>query len=143
MKQLYDIQGLAPQRRMSGAGFQVALFPAWRDAVEQSEIAQENADYLIANCGAAWLEGCGFDWCKESPSSYLRIAWGEWGPEHISVPGNACGLDLDNGICAPHDGMVLLPHNVDHMRQAHLLLVMFLSIANGFVLDGVVQELEE
>jgi hypothetical protein len=25
----------------------------------------------------------------------IRVEWGEWGPEHISVPGNACALDID------------------------------------------------
>ncbi len=51
----------------------------------------------------------------------IVLSWGDWGLEHISVPGNGCGLDIDyNGCTAPKGGVVLLPHHVDSMQQAYL-----------------------
>jgi len=69
------------------------------------------------------------------------VAWGEWGPEHISVPGNACGLDLDDGIWAPRGGRILLPHNVDSIAQSHLLLAVFLFFADVLVVRQRLDEL--
>ena len=52
------------------------------------------------------------------------------GPEHITVPGNACGLDVDQGLGAPRDGKVLQPHNIDSSNQVILLLTVFTTIAD-------------
>jgi hypothetical protein len=108
--------------------------------------------------GRSWLDGCkfatmfdpdncGFGADKKKPLGPnarplykpgldLRVTWGKWGPEHITVPGNACGLDVDeNGFGSPRDGACLNPHNVDSVNQAHLLLVVFTWFA-GVVISN-------
>lgn len=72
----------------------------------------------------------------------IRISWGEWGPEHITVPGNACGLDVEYGYSfgAPPGGKVLLPHNVDSIYQASLLIVVFLFFADTLILHRLCEQ---
>lgn len=154
---LYHISGLSPRGGMSGAGFSIQLWPKWKEAVSQSQLTQGNVNHAISTMGRMWLDNCGFnaifdpDNCgafekrnsKPGPRARpmyqenidLMVKWGEWGPEHINVPGNACGLDIDSGFGAPPEGKVLHPHNVDTIRQAHLLLVVFLFFAETFVLN--------
>lgn len=149
MNQLYHVQGWCPTPGMSTAGFQVLLFPAWKEAVERRSLTQENVCGGLNNMGREWLDShgfdaifdpdnCGFEADKNQPpgpnarpmyrpNMNLRVTWGDWGPEHITVPGNACGLDLDKGS---QGGMTLLPHNVDTIRQASLLLTVFLWFAD-------------
>ncbi len=117
--------------------------------------------------GRAWLDGCGFDqifdpnedpmdkWRSKNlgekrklspearplyqPNSELRIQWGEWGPEHITVPGDACGLDIDRCYPSPPDGRALLPHNIDSIKQSMLLLVVFTWFAECLVLEQLIK----
>lgn len=62
----------------------------------------------------------------------LDVRWGRWGPEHISVPGNACGLDIErydgNFGSAFGSGTRLLPHNIDSWSQKQLFLITFAEI---------------
>ena len=52
------------------------------------------------------------------PNIALRISWGEWGLEHITVPGDACGLDIEHHTFGNTlDGPVLQPHNIDTWNQ--------------------------
>lgn len=141
---LYHISGYNPERGMGQAGFWVKLYPAWREAVSVCEIlTQENVNRAIQSMGRSWLDNHGYEaTCDDDmryvwePRTSLRVKWGEWGPEHISVPGNACGLDLDTGsVFAPKDGRILCPHNVDSLEQASLLLTVFLFFADTLVLD--------
>lgn len=147
---------------MSGAGFNVQLFPSWREAVaEHDYLNQQTVNESVKNMGRFWLDSCGYseifdpDNCgfeKDptnppgpnarplyEPQSSIRIRWGEWGPEHITVPGNACGLDISDGIFAPYAarerGKVLVPHNVDSKDQALLLLIIFTWFADCLILD--------
>ena len=158
----YSITGLWPRKEMSGFGFSIRLFPPWKDMVARSEITQENVDTAIENMGREWLDICGFDGKYDPdngiddvmsevvgvpkkpagpnarhmyvPGRDLRVEWGEWGPEHISVPGNACGLDYDHhAFGAPLNGAILLPHNVDAWSQVQLLLVTFCWFTNLLV----------
>jgi hypothetical protein len=89
-------------------------------------------------------DNCGFDEDKSlppgpnarpfyTPGHDLRVTWGEWGPEHMTVPGDACGLDISDSIYRPLDGMVLSPHNVDTMKQAMLLVVVFSWFASALL----------
>ena len=142
----YSIIGLcpSPDNDMGGHGFSIKLYPEWKNLVANSKLTQENVDGGIENMGREWLDACGFGavydpdqdcWQKQppGPNAYelyrpgqdLRIRWGEWGSEHITVPGNACGLDIDRGIFCPPNGRVLHPHNIDNWRQVNLLLVVF------------------
>ena len=132
----YQITSLCPRfdLSMGGWGFGIKLFPGFREAVETSKITQDQAYKAIENMGRFWLDGCGFNAMFDydgnktplyKPNQDLRITWGEWGPEHITVPGNACGLDIDDGIGAPRNGKVLQPHNIDSMQQAMLLIIVF------------------
>jgi len=142
---------------MSGWGFAIMLYPAWRDAVTKFNIDQQRVNNLIESHGRMWLDICGYDVIYDpdncgfdkdedkepgpearpmyQPNLDLRVAWGEWGPEHITVPGNACGLDLDSGISAPIDGKSLAPHNVDCMKQAYLLQLVFSWFGNAIALN--------
>lgn len=125
---MYDIQYWHPRIGMNGSAFTVALFPEWKSYVQKSKVTQEDIDRVIAECNPAWQEGVGMDPEVNNP---IRITWGEWGPEHISVPGNACGLDIDmDAIGSPIGGACLVPHNVDSLKQASLLLSAFLRISN-------------
>ena len=66
----------------------------------------------------------------------IRVQWGAWGLEHISVPGNACGLDIERegfGTFMPRAAM-LTPHNIDCWRQKQLLLIVFTTFAEDIVL---------
>lgn len=133
-------------------GFSIQLYPGWRGLVERSQMDQERADHLIKNSGRWWLDSCGYDRIfdpdncgidydpkkppgPEAGPAYkplidLRVKWGGWGPEHIMVPGDACGLDLDHHSPSHVEGgAVLLPHNVDTWKQKNLLMIVFLHIA--------------
>lgn len=122
----------------------IDLFSDWRRAVAEYDptITQATVDSLVEREGRRLLDVHGYDAPFEhdgevrplyEPRSSLHIKWGEWGPEHISVPGSACGLDICDSIGSPRGGRVLLPHNVDHMRQASLLLSLFTLFADAFV----------
>lgn len=132
---LYHIANWCPEPRMNGAGFSIELFPEWKIEVKKVGLSQENIDNVIAKMGKYWLESHGF---KGDLYSYrdIRVSWGEWGPEHISVPGNACGLDIYmNSPFGPKNGSILSPHNVDSLSQASLLLTIFLFVANYLVIQ--------
>lgn len=146
---------------MSRCGFTIELFSEWRDAVTKSGLSQSNIDRAIAVQHRQWLDGCGFDamfdpdedpverWKekklgtprklgKNARKLYgaheIRVQWGEWGPEHITVPGNACGLDLDHGLMSrSKESKSLIPHNIDTFSQVILLLTIFTSIADYLI----------
>jgi len=146
----YDIVGLCPRSDLSiGAwGFSIKLYPEFKNQVSQSELTADNARETISKLGRSWLDGCGFEEKYEidgeekwlyTPNQDLRVSWGEWGLEHITVPGNACGLDITGGIGAPiGGGKCLAPHNIDSMRQTMLLLVVFTWFTEsiGILADG-------
>ena len=132
----YQITGLCPRSDlvMGAWGFGIKLFPEFKEMVLKSQITKEQAWTAVENMGRFWLDGCGYDNIFEydnikrplyEPNKALIVQWGEWGPEHISVPGNACGLDLYDGISSPRNGKILVPHNIDCMSQAMLLLIVF------------------
>jgi hypothetical protein len=162
----YSIGGLEPRKTMGGAGFQIKLWPAFREAVANINRTQENYEKLLKNMGRAWLDCCGFNAVFDpdncgfqadrklppgpnarplyEPNQQLRISWGEWGPEHITVPGSACGLDIDrDGPGRPRGGAILLPHNVDSWAQAQLLLVVFCWIADDLALNMEIKQYKE
>lgn len=128
---MYRIEGWSPDPgQMGGCGFSIILTPAWKDAVSKSDITQDKIDELLQTIGKSILNGHGrdIDNARMMPC-YLRVKWGEWGPEHITVPGNACGLDImNNGICDV-DEKSLNPHNVDSISQASMILTIFIEIA--------------
>lgn len=160
----YEIEGLCPVDHMSVGNhcFFITLYPEWRDLVERSVLTQEKIDAMLSARGRQWLDACGFDSIFDpdncgfeadrskgpGPNAYpthrplldLRVAWGKWGPEHIQVPGNACGLDLDVGVPMAHRGArVLCPHNIDNWSQKNLLLMTFTHIASSMALMTVTE----
>jgi hypothetical protein len=160
---LYHIAGYNPSPGMGDAGFCIKLWPAWREAVAGRALTQKEVDTGIANLGRSWLDGHGYnaifdpDNCGPDAENAplgpnarplydvrsIRVSWGEWGPEHITVPGNACGLDKAlNGFGAPRGGHILVPHNVDSVRQASLLLTVFLFFADTLVSNLECKEYE-
>lgn len=137
---MYLIRNLCHHDVMGGHGFVVDLSREWRELVEFSRMTQEMVNNCIVNCGRQWLDAAGYTDTTDhgegsrplyDPQFCLQVRWGEWGPEHITIPGNACGLDIDRqspwGMF--DDGQVLLPHNVDFLQQKYLLLIIFTNIA--------------
>lgn len=159
---LYQIVTGTPRRDMGGFGFEIRLWPAWKDLVAEWPHDQKDVNRAIESLGDGWLDACGYgemydpdadplDMWKErhlhetrklGPNAKrlyearyaIRVSWGEWGPEHITVPGNACGLDLSRGLGGPEGGMTLFPHNVDAMCQAYLLMLVFNWFADALIL---------
>ena len=160
----YDIVGLCPRTDidMGRHGFCVKLYPEWLELVANRKLTQENANMALTSLGRIWLDACGFnqifdpDNCGHErdgekppgpnaqqmykPNQDLRVSWGEWGPEHITVPGNACGLDLSQDLGAPPGGRTLAPHNVDNLYQKLLLLVVFTWFADDLALNWILRK---
>ena len=148
----YSIAELCPRTDidMGRHGFYINLHPKWRNLVAASKLTQKEVNYVINNQGNAWLDACGYgrlyaDFENEGVAVVtsrlyesrhcLRVSWGEWGPEHITVPGNGCGLDLDTMCGNPFgmQGKALLPHNIDSWSQKQLFLIIFTWIAETMV----------
>jgi len=126
---MYKIKGWNPNRenQMGGAGFSIVLTQKWKNAVSKSDLTQEKVDSFLQKIGDQFLKQHGF----KGRISEVRISWGEWGIEHITVPGDACGLDIDEqGFCLCKGEVVLSPHNIDSLNQASLILTLFLWIAD-------------
>jgi len=149
MEQLYHVNYWHPRKGLDKAGFSIQLWPAWK-----RELAK--VDFLNAKAAETYIERFGPEiiehyfsyiyklWEEEKYTKEerkfkakceLMIRWGEWGPEHITVPGNACGLDIGYAPGGPRDGKTLLPHNVDTLEQASALLEIFLFFADTVVLN--------
>ena len=147
---LYHISW-APQVQdiMSGCGFIIKLFPRWRREIIKSKLNQEDINNLIECDALDLLKNNGFDTDRYKGSNFLAkesfyIAWGEWGLEHITIPGtNATGLDIEDSPGAPKNGRILVPHNIDHLRQASLLLAIFTRVADCIVSKIELEESEK
>ncbi len=155
----YSIFGLCPRGDlpMGRHGFGIKLFPGFQNMVAAYDLDQEKVNTVLGKLGRGWLDSCGYDMffdpdncgCSKDeklplgpdarpsyvPNQDLRVSWGEWGPEHITVPGDACGLDLDTGFGSPRDGRLLSPHNVDNWSQVQLLLITFCWFADALTLN--------
>lgn len=129
---LYHIEW-APRLSMNGAGFCVRLYPEWKVRFMKSGIDEQWIISLIKRLGPAYLESNGYN-TNIYGSEAIRFSFDpEWGVRSITVPGNGCGLDLTSSGMPPKDGMLLVPHNVDGLRQASLLLTVFSKIAGTIV----------
>ncbi len=158
----YSIDGLCPSgQTLSGYGFLVKLFPGFKEMVAAYDLDQDGVNRVIDRYGQTWLDVCGYDSVYDpdnyginkdasaapgpnarplhEPNYALRVSWGEWGPEHITVPGNACGLDISKGIHAPRNGRILVPHNVDGWPQVQLLLITFCWFAEALSLNWEIE----
>lgn len=144
-------------RLLDRHAFYIDLHPEWKEAVaifrELYGVGQAQVDAVVAENARRWLDSCGFHqihdpddvepWLREDstpggPNASplygkwdIRVSWGEWGLEHLDVPGNACGLNLDRAFGAPPGGKSLLPHNIDTWGQKKLLLCVFLHFAEA------------
>lgn len=140
----YDIIGLCPRTdlRLGAHGFSIHLHPKWKGLVAASKLTHEDVTGAIKSHGNLWLDACGYGrrYGDEKLRAYeartsVRVSWGEWGPEHITVPGNACGLDLTlDSLGNPLGGPSLDPHNIDNWSQVQLLLVVFTFFAESLVI---------
>lgn len=161
---MYLIRGLSPRRDISmGAhGFAIELSPEWPTLVAASGLTEEQVRGKIANLGNDWLDACGYNGMYDPDAPFdvnqviwprprklgpratrqyeasrsIRVQWGPWGLEHISVPGNACGLDIDDHSFGTfiEGARMLTPHNIDSAMQKMLLLIVFTSFAEDIVL---------
>lgn len=130
---MYLIRGLEPiPDVMAAHSFLIELSPQFRDMAAASGIDQEKIDRKIERMEPVWKKAAGFE------DSYrdIRIDWGDWGPRHITVPGNACGLDIDEHAFGSYieGGVILAPHNIDSWAQKKMLLMAFCSVAEDVVL---------
>lgn len=154
---MYVIDSLMPSGGMGGYGFSIQLMPQFKEAVAIAAVTQEGVARVLQTFSPQWLAKTGFgeyfdpDNCgygadkmaipgprtKLLHDRQIRVEWGEWGPEHISVPGNACGLDIsrDGFGCLFKGGATLTPHNVDHWGQVNLLLLVFTWFAHHVALS--------
>lgn len=140
---MYCVKGLEPRTdiQLGAHGFAIDLMPGWPQWVARSGLTQAKVDHKLKTYAPLWLKACGQRVFHEGRE--IRIQWGEWGPEHICVPGNACGLDIDRGGsfgCLFRDGRSLHPHNVDSWVQKQLLLLAFTSFAEDVIVLGRQQE---
>lgn len=158
MNAIYHIKGLCPRTDISlgRCGFCIDLHPSWEVAVSNCELNQDIVNVGVKNMHRLWLDACGYNQIfdpynsgfdrdenkKPGPRATplygehaIRVIWGKWGPEHITVPGNACGLDIDRSFGGWMGGRSLVPHNVDTIAQAHLLLVVFTFFADTLILQ--------
>lgn len=139
---MYTLEIPAPPPKgstyMGHWGPKIHLSPRYKELVSKCDFTQKywdgyNRNYLSPAVNSMF----GYE---EKGLFRTRLSWGEWGPEHLDVPGNACGLDLcDRGSgfgCVYHDGVILLPHNVDCMTQAYALVFMFTSITYTLELEA-------
>lgn len=151
---------------MGRHGFTIDLHPSVPEAIAESGLTQEHVDTCLEGAGQMWLDAAGFsavfdpDNCGARadsklppgpnahplyrPGMDLRVVWGKWGPEHISVPGNAAGLDLDRGCgCLFRRGQMLVPHNVDGLAQKYLLLIVFTELAGHVAMAASNSDLDK
>lgn len=137
-KSMYKIKSWCPNRenQMGGSAFSILLTPKWKEAVCKSDITQEYVDEILnSDLCKTYMRQHGFG----ERYSDIRISWGEWGIEHITVPGNACGLDIEYHPIGYWNGEVSLdPHNIDSIYQASLILTIFLLFAE--MLEGFLNE---
>ncbi len=136
---MYCIKSLCPtDRGVGGHYFAIDLMPEFRERVARCELDQAAVDRKLRMLVPTWLQACGYDSRVLVPT--VRVEWGPWGPHHICVPGNACGLDIvdsDGGFgCWFPGGVTLQPHNIDHWQQKQLLLIVFTSFAEDVILLG-------
>lgn len=106
------------------------LHPMMKELAKKSGLTQDNVYAKIEKMGESWLDACGYKVELYRPARCaIRVAWGEWGIEHITVPGNACGLDIsDNSFsCVFMNGRTMSPHNLDSWQQQNLLIMVFTS----------------
>lgn len=139
---MYAIRYLCPRDDLTigGHGFCIDLHPQWKEYVAQSEITEKMVSTGLQNRVKGWLKGVGFSDERiklySPPHHGVRFRWGEWGLEHIDVPGNACGLDIDPDPldCLFEGGVSLHPHNIDTWQQKNLLLIFFTATADDILL---------
>lgn len=109
-----------------GFGFHILLWPCWKEVVAMNKVDTSDILDWHRDVGNSLLEACGFNRAIYTSSMDIRLSFGEWGLEHITVPGNSCGIDIDlTSYRAPEGGAVLTPHNVDSLRQAYLIQLVF------------------
>lgn len=131
---MYLIRGLEPNPEcMAAHSFCIELSPEWREMAAASGIDQESVNRKVGRMEASWKKAVGIN-CKTSRE--IRVDWGDWGIRHVTVPGNACGLDIEERAFGTFidNAAMLVPHNVDSWMQKKLILLAFCSIAEDIVL---------
>ena len=132
-----------PRQGMNGSGFSIELFPEWKERIIKSDLTFKKANNMINVFKDIWLENHGYD-VELHKYGGVRFMWDdEWGIRSLSVPGNACGLDLGTGIGLVKGGMALEPHNIDTLRQASLLLTIFSQIADYLIMEKKMEEFKK
>ena len=162
----YAICNLCPRSDISmGAhGFTISLHKRWRELVANCDLDQTRVDKAVSVLGRSWLDSCGYkgifdpDNCGATAdrslppgpnarplyeANRIRVDWGEWGAEHISVPGSACGLGIErHNFGSILRGPALVPHNIDCWQQKQLLLIVFCWFAESIIIHTPTMKLD-
>lgn len=124
----------------ANGSFSIVLTQKWKRVVEQSYLNQDRINDMLGRIEERILKLHGY----QGLSNEFRITWGEWGPEHITVLGNACGVDIETGgFGYEEDEAILNPHNVDSIIQASMILSLFVYIANYLEIEEQMRKYEE
>lgn len=165
----YEIVHGIPRVGELGFGFQIRVWPAWREVVAAYSPTPGAQRAWLHHVGNDLLDACGYGEPFQSfqsvaeelmgitPSSLIpapterlydatrgaiTFQWGAWGLEHITIPGNGCGLDIDETVALkPDGGVVLLTHNVDTMQQSYLLQCIYGWFAHTMLLAWTTRDL--
>lgn len=135
---MYLIRGMGPiaHLTLSRHNFLINLSPKFKEMVRLAGLSQKSISAFVNDNAALWLDECGF---SSKLYKYLggfhqpTVRWGEWGPECITVPGNACGIGIESGgnmhNIYGEKGETLCPHNIDTLQQKMLILMIFGELA--------------
>jgi len=148
---IYEVTGFMPpldgQHRMGGHGFNIRLHGQFAQKLMEVELSQtgyenllwearEIIDKIMGPSGILVREPISF-WDDRVPDKATKALL-----TNITVPGNACGLDVDWGtldrVRRRTDAWIdYLPHNVDGHMQSYCLLSIFFCWANraGVLID--------
>lgn len=129
-----------PRQGMNGSGFTIELLPEWKERISKSEITADKAQNMINRFTPLWLENHGYNLELHKYGSIKFIWDDDWGIRSLSVPGNACGLDLGSGMGLVNGGMALEPHNIDSLRQSSMLLTIFSQFADYLMMEKKQEE---
>lgn len=128
---MYLIDNTTPRTdiTLSRFGLTIHIHPTIKQLAKH--LTQEQIDKHIETLAQHWLTTHGYNPTHyPAARSAIRVKWGEWGIEHITIPGNACGLDISNNsfYCIFPTGRTLTPHNLDTWQQQNLLITIYTEL---------------
>ena len=125
----WKIDGWMCRQGDQGGSFSLWISPDFISTARSITVTLE-MEIRLRQRALSILKDVGFDDVRIGNSGDKWVTFGEFGLMHLSVPGDACGLDWDYGN---HDvernGARLTPHNVDTLTQQSALMGIWLMWA--------------